>query len=80
MTINKEMKVEEKKRAAAFPFRFALNIKSSVFPSESTARYRYFPSPLTSMYVSSTRHESFVGFKNGQMFLSSLGQTSAPTD
>jgi hypothetical protein len=36
---------------------------SKVFPSESTARYRYFHSPFTEIYVSSTRHESFVCFR-----------------
>jgi hypothetical protein len=41
--------------------RFAVSKKSKVFPFESMARYKYFGLPLSSIYVSSTRQESFVG-------------------
>ena len=37
--------------------------KSIVAPVESTARYKYTHLPFTRTYVSSTRHESFVGLR-----------------
>ncbi len=43
--------------------RLALSRNSRVFPAESTARYKYFGFPFTSIYVSSTRQESLVALR-----------------
>src|SRR5271170_7539531 len=43
--------------------RLAERRKSIVAPLESTARYKYTHLPFTRTYVSSTRHESFVGLR-----------------
>jgi hypothetical protein len=42
-----------------FLFRIGDSMKSIVFPSESTARYKYAHLPATRTYVSSTRQERF---------------------
>src|SRR5450830_1894562 len=50
-----------KKRMAAALSRLAVRRKSTVLPSLSTARYRYFQIPLTLMYVSSIRQLTPTG-------------------
>src|SRR4029077_6662824 len=52
-----------RKRSAAAASRLAERRKSIVAPVESTARYKYTHLPFTRTYVSSTRHESFVGLR-----------------
>jgi hypothetical protein len=53
--------------------RLAERRKSIVAPVESTARYKYTYLPLTRTYVSSTRHESFVGLRCRRKRRSSSG-------
>src|SRR5205807_5994426 len=62
-----------KKRLAASASRVGLKRNSRVFPSESTARYRYVHVPLILMYVSSTLQESLHAFRRGRERLSSSG-------
>src|SRR5579864_4443233 len=51
-----------RKYFAALKSRLGDSMKSIVFPSESTARYKYVHLPATRTYVSSTRQERFGFF------------------
>src|SRR5580692_6391149 len=62
-----------RKRLAAAASRLAERRKSIVAPLESTARYKYTHLPFTRTYVSSTRHESFVGLRCRRKRRSSSG-------
>src|SRR5258708_15264299 len=68
-----EPKALRRKRLAASASRVGLKRNSSVFPCESTARYRYIHTFLILMYVSSTFHESLQVFRCSRQRFSSSG-------